>query len=127
MTREKGPATELEPRTYTLSWSFSHRLLVPVANPLPDVPVVGVPLYSNRLKTHASRLVQCVCDGNGLSGQQRVAWTHEPVVDGVSCLCLAMLVQVLCSYPLNVCPSQLQLPISNISLSTTHSVVIAIS
>ena len=35
-----------------------------------------------------------MCDGNGLSWQQRVAWTHEPVVDGVSCLFLAMLVQV---------------------------------
>ena len=33
-----------------------------------------------------------VCDGNGLSRQQRVAWTREPVVDDVSCLCLAMLV-----------------------------------
>ena len=32
-TGEKGPATELEPRTYTLSRRFSHELLVPVANP----------------------------------------------------------------------------------------------
>ena len=37
-----------------------------------------------------------VCDGNGLSGQQRVAWAHELVVDGVSCLYLAMLAQFLC-------------------------------
>ena len=33
MTREKGPATELEPGIYTLLWSFSHKLLVPVTNP----------------------------------------------------------------------------------------------
>ena len=51
-TGEKGPATELEPGTYTLS-----RIL---RFPSPYVPVLGVPLYSNRLKTYASRLVQCV-------------------------------------------------------------------
>ena len=28
--------------------------------PSPYVPIVGVPLYSDRLKTYASRLVQCV-------------------------------------------------------------------
>ena len=48
-TRENGPATELEPGTYTLSQELS----VPVANlclPSPYVPVVGVPLYNERLR-----------------------------------------------------------------------------
>ena len=54
----------------------------------PYVPV-GVLLYSDRL-------AGTVCDGIGLSGRQRVAWTREAVVDGVSCLFLDMLVQVLC-------------------------------
>ena len=61
---EKGPATELEPGPHTPSRSFSHtshrsqpRIL---HLPSPYVPVVGVPLYSDRLKTQASRLVQCV-------------------------------------------------------------------
>ena len=59
--------------------------------------IVGVPLYSDCLKTEDLRLkAGTACDGNGLSGRQRVAWTYEPVVDGVSCLFLAMLVQVLC-------------------------------
>ena len=37
-------------------WSQSQILHLPS----PYVPVVGVPLYSDRLKTYASRLVQCV-------------------------------------------------------------------
>ena len=32
-------------------------------------------------------------DDSGLSGWQCVAWTHDPVVDVASFLCLAMLVQ----------------------------------
>lgn len=34
--RKKGPATKLEPRTYTLSW-IGHKLLIPVANPLSPI------------------------------------------------------------------------------------------
>ena len=52
--------------------------------PSPYVPVVGVPLYSDRLKTYASGLVQCVI----------IMASCEPVVDDVSCLSLAMLVPV---------------------------------
>ena len=33
VTGEKGPATKLEPGTYTLLRSFSHELSVPVTNP----------------------------------------------------------------------------------------------
>ena len=39
--------------------------------PSPYVPIVGVPLYSDRLKTYTFRLV--MFNGNGLSGRQRVA------------------------------------------------------
>ena len=46
---EKGPATELEPGTYTLSWNFSHELLVPVTNPSPTSPYV---LYCSCMHTY---------------------------------------------------------------------------
>ena len=60
-----------------------------------------MPLYSDCLKTYALRLV--LCNGNGLSGRQRVAWTLESVVDDVSCLCLVMLVQVVKVYNMVYC------------------------
>ena len=63
VTGEKEPATELEPGTYTLSQSFSHTSYWSQSQilglPLPYVLVVGVLLYSDCLKTFASRLVQC--------------------------------------------------------------------
>ena len=56
--------TELEPVTYTLSQSFSHTSYQTQSQilrlPSPYVPVVGVPLYSDHLKTYALRLVQYV-------------------------------------------------------------------
>ena len=61
-TGEKGPAIALEPGTYIHSFTElqPHEPLIPAANlPLPYVPVVGVPLSSDHLKTHASRLVLC--------------------------------------------------------------------
>ena len=60
---------------------------------LPYVPVAGVP---HTATAWVGFEAGTVCDGNGLSGRQLVAWTCELVVDGVSCLCLAMLVQVFC-------------------------------
>ena len=56
-TGEKGPVTEPEPRTYTLSRAIgpSRESLAP----LPYVLVVGVPLYSDHLKIYDSRLVLC--------------------------------------------------------------------
>ena len=69
-TGEKGLATKLEPGTYILSQSFSHTSYQSQPQilrlPLLYVPVVSVPLYSDCVKTYASRLVQC--DGDGLSG-----------------------------------------------------------
>ena len=64
-TGEKGPATELERGTNTLSRSFSHTSYRSqsksfVSHRLMYVAVVGVPLYSDRLKTYALRLIQCV-------------------------------------------------------------------
>ena len=94
MTGEKGPATELKPGTCTISQSFSHKLSVPVANP--SFPIT---LCTGRRCAAIQRPLEDLCleaatvrDGNGLSGRQRVAWTRVPVVGGVSCLCLAMLV-----------------------------------
>ena len=52
------------PGTYTLSHSFSHTSYQSQSQilrlPSPYVPVIGVPLYIDHLKTYASRLVQCV-------------------------------------------------------------------
>ena len=84
--------TKLEPGTYTPSRSFSHTNYISPSRdflclPSPYVPVVGVPLYSDRLKTYASRLVKCVM----VMGS---AGDSKPVVDSVSCFFLAMLVQV---------------------------------
>ena len=62
-TGAKVTVTELEPVTYTLSWSFSLELSLSVANPrlpLLYIPVIGVPLYSDLFKTYTLRLVQCV-------------------------------------------------------------------
>ena len=75
-----------------------HELSVPVTNPLSPIALctchrcaaIQRPLEDPRLEADT------VCDDNGLSGRQRVVWTHKPVVDGVSCLCLAMHGQVLC-------------------------------
>ena len=56
-------ATELEPETNTLLRSFSHtshRSQPQIRLPSLYVSVVGVPLYSDRSKIYASRLVQCV-------------------------------------------------------------------
>ena len=95
-TRDLNAFAELQPRASATS--FSHELSVSVTNPLFPIALctgcrcaaIQRPLEDLRLEAGT------VCDGNGLSGRQRVAWTREPVVDGVSCLCLAMLVQVLC-------------------------------
>ena len=60
---EKGPATELEPGTYTLSWNFSHEVSVPAANPLSPIALCtgGRCVAIQRpLRTHASRLVLCL-------------------------------------------------------------------
>ena len=75
-----------------------HELSVPVTNPSSPISLctcrrfaaIQRPLEDPHLEAGT------VCDGNGLSGQQCVAWTHKPVVDVASCLCLAMHVQVLC-------------------------------
>ena len=54
---DKELATKPKPGTYTLSWSFSHELLVPAtkpSSPLPWVPVIGVSQSSNRLGPHCN-------------------------------------------------------------------------
>ena len=69
-TGGKGPATELEPGTYTLLQSFSHELSVPVAIPSSTIALctghrcaaIQRPLEDLRLKAGT------VCDCNGLSG-----------------------------------------------------------
>ena len=44
-TGEKGPATRVKPGTYTLLWSFSHELSVPVTN-LPPEQCLHINLYN---------------------------------------------------------------------------------
>ena len=56
-TEERGPVTEPEPRTYTLSRAISPSR--ESLAPSPYVLVIGVPLYRDRLKIYASRLVLC--------------------------------------------------------------------
>ena len=83
-TGEKGPATELEPGTYTLSRSFSHTNYWSQSQilclPSPYVPVVGVPLYSDRLKPTprgwysvwwwwAQRVIACSVDPRACGGR----------------------------------------------------------
>ena len=78
MTEEKGPVTELKPGTYTLSRSFSHELSVPVANPSSPIALctscrsVAIQRLLEDLRLEAGT----VCDGNGLSRRQRVAWAQ---------------------------------------------------
>ena len=62
-TGEKGPATSSNPgptlfrRASAMSYQSQSQIF---HLPSPYVPVIGVPPYNDRLKTYASRLVQCV-------------------------------------------------------------------
>ena len=61
-TGEKGPVTGLKPETYTLSRSFSHEPLVPVANPSSPIAFCTgrrSAAIQRPLKIYASRLVLC--------------------------------------------------------------------
>ena len=91
MTGEKGPVTKLKPGTYTLPRSFSHELSVPVANPSTLIALcTGHRCAAIQRRLEDLRLeAGTVCDGNGLSRRQRVAWTRDlGWTDDVSCLCL---------------------------------------
>jgi len=60
VTGEEGPATEPEPVTYILKWTFSHtsyRISHAPATPIaPYVPVTGVPQTATTLRLAPSRL-----------------------------------------------------------------------
>ena len=76
-----------------------HEPSVPATNPLSPIALctghrcaaIQRPLEDLHLKAGTVS-----SDGSGLSGRQCVLWTHEPVVDVASYLCLAMLVRALC-------------------------------
>ena len=76
VTGKNGPATVLEPGTYTLSWSFSHEPSVPVMNPSSPIALCTghrCAAIQHPLRTYALRLVLCDVVVVGSPGNQRVA------------------------------------------------------
>ena len=88
VTGEKGPATELELRTYVLSWSFSHELLVPVEILRPQTPfITGHGCAAIQRSRPMPRGWYCArCDGSRLAW----AWIHEPEVEVAASISLCV-------------------------------------
>ena len=75
-TGEKGPATELEPGTYTLSRSFSHELSASAVNPSSTIALCSGCRCATRqrpFRTYASRLAPSHVMVVGSEGDYRVA------------------------------------------------------
>ena len=75
-TGEKGPATRLEPGTYTLSRSVSHEPLGPTANPSSPIALCTgsrCAAIQRSLRAYTLRLVLCDVVVVGSVGDQRVA------------------------------------------------------